>query len=248
MNTSLVNINFVGLAQPATALIERVFEVVGGITKPWQIRRVAKAEAETKIIHAETDAKVAFINTQAEIGISEIQRRGLQCMIREEGKNQENIENITLQAIPHLNEDSKPEDLSEDWLRYFFESARLVSYEDIQTVWGKILAEEANTPKSFSKKTLNLMSSLDKADAHLFTDLCRFACEPPRGKPRGISLGQAALAPCLPALAAGCSVQSPTYLFLPCLQHVRLTISHPLPNTPSANTQTSASLTVHCST
>ena len=119
MNTSLMNLD--GLSQPATTLIERVSDAVGGIAKPWQTKRVAKAEAEAKIIHAEADAKVAFINTQAGIDISDIQRRALDRMVYEEGKNQENIENITYQSLSFLNDNAKPEDLSEDWLRYFFE-------------------------------------------------------------------------------------------------------------------------------
>jgi hypothetical protein len=41
-------------------------------------------------------------------------------------------------------------------------------------LWAKLLAEEANSPGGISKQTVNLLSSLDKTDALLFTDLCRF--------------------------------------------------------------------------
>ncbi len=41
--TSLVNIG--ELSKPATVLVEKISDAVGGIAKPWQIRRIAKAEA-----------------------------------------------------------------------------------------------------------------------------------------------------------------------------------------------------------
>jgi len=49
-NPSLVNIG--ELSKPATVLIEKISDAVGGIAKPWQIRRVAKAEAEADKIKA----------------------------------------------------------------------------------------------------------------------------------------------------------------------------------------------------
>lgn len=40
------------LAEPATKLIEKVSDAVGGIAKPWQIKRVASAEAAAAKIAA----------------------------------------------------------------------------------------------------------------------------------------------------------------------------------------------------
>jgi hypothetical protein len=44
----------------------------------------------------------------------------------------------------------------------------------MQMLWAKILAGEANSPGTFSKRTVNFLSSLDKTDAQLFTKLCGF--------------------------------------------------------------------------
>src|SRR5690349_16709473 len=103
-------INFGDLGKPATTLIEKVSDAVGGIAKPWQIRRTAQAEADAEIIRAE-----------ARIQISEIERRAIVRMVREEGHKQENIESITGKAIPDLNPDAKPENIEKDWLTHFFE-------------------------------------------------------------------------------------------------------------------------------
>ena len=46
------------LSQPATTLINRVSDAVGGIAKPWQMKRVARAEAEVEEIKAATHLKL----------------------------------------------------------------------------------------------------------------------------------------------------------------------------------------------
>lgn len=151
-----------GLSAPATELIKQVSNAVGGIAAPWQIRRIAKAEADADLIRAEGGMKV-----------TELQARGIQRLVNEEGKNQANIESITMKAIPHLSADAKPEELNEDLLRYFFDKAKLISDEEMQTVWAKILAEQANQTSSFSRKTLDIVSHMDRQDAELFTRFCR---------------------------------------------------------------------------
>ena len=152
-----------GLTNPATVLFERVSDAVGGVAKPWQIRRVAGAEADAKLILAEADIK-----------ITELQQRAARRFIEEETKSQENIENITYQAIPHLNEDAEPENIEDDFLRNFFDKCRIVSDEEMQQMWARILAGEANNPGTFSRKTINVLADMDKRDAELFVQLCRF--------------------------------------------------------------------------
>ncbi len=42
-------INLGDLSKPVTVLIERVSDAVGGIAKPWQIKRIAKAETKADL-------------------------------------------------------------------------------------------------------------------------------------------------------------------------------------------------------
>ena len=44
----------------------------------------------------------------------------------------------------------------------------------MQTLWARVLASEAETPGSYSKRALELLSVLEKQEAHLFTSACRF--------------------------------------------------------------------------
>lgn len=158
---SLINIG--ELSKPATVLIEKVSDAVGEVFRPYQIKRVAKAEAEAALIKAEGD-----------IEITDLQRRALRRVVHEEARRQANIESITALAMNDLSQDAKPEELEPDWLAYFFERSRLVSDAEMQTLWGKLLAGQANKPGSFSRRTVDSVSSLEKADAQLFTTLCTF--------------------------------------------------------------------------
>lgn len=157
-------INIGELSKPATILIEKISDAVGGIFKPTQIIRVAKAEAEAKRIEAEVH-----------IEITELQRRAFNRFLKEEARKQKNIEEITQKALPQLNEDAKPDQVEEDWIANFFDKSRLVSDNEMQNLWSRVLAGEANSPGTYSKRTINLLSSLDKSDADMFTQLCGFA-------------------------------------------------------------------------
>ena len=154
-----------GLSKPATALIDAVSDAVGGIAKPWQMKRTARAEADAAIIRG-----------KAEIELTDLQRRAQDRWLQEETAKQENIESITYGAIPDLKEGAKPEEIENDWLAYFYDRARLISDEEMQSLWSRLLAGEANAPGAFSRRTINLVSTLSKDDAELFTNLCSLVC------------------------------------------------------------------------
>lgn len=151
------------LSKPATALIEKISDAVGGVFKPYQIVRVAKAEAEVSRIQAE-----------AQIQVTDLHRRAMQRFLEEEAKKQSNMEAITQNAIPLLEDRSSPQNVSDDWITNFFDKSRIVSDAEMQGLWSRVLAGEANEPGAFAKRTVNLLADLDKDDATLFTKLCGF--------------------------------------------------------------------------
>ena len=146
---SLINLG--DLSRPATVLIEKVSDALGGYFKPYQIKRVAKAEGEAEIIKA-----------QAQIEVTDLQRRALSRFVAEEAKKQDNIEKITEKAIPLLEESSKPQDVEDDWITNFFDKCRIISDDDMQSLWAKVLSGEANSPGSFSKRTVNFLVSFKR--------------------------------------------------------------------------------------
>lgn len=159
---SLLNLG--NLAQPTNALIEKVSAAIGGISKPWQIKRIAKARAEARVIEAETD-----------IIVTDLHRRALRRFLEEEAKQQENMEEILRSAVPHLENGADPNRMEDDWITNFFDKSRIISDKDMQDLWAQVLAGEANSPGTYSKRTINLLGDMDKRDAELFMALCRFS-------------------------------------------------------------------------
>ena len=151
------------LTKPATVLIEKISDAVGGVFKPYQIVRVAKAEAEAGRIQAES-----------QIQVTDLHRRAMHRFLEEEAKKQSNIEAITQNALPLLEDKSAPQNVANDWITNFFDKSRIVSDEEMQSLWSRVLAGEANAPGAFAKRTVNLLADLDKEDAVLFVQLCGF--------------------------------------------------------------------------
>ena len=89
--TSLTLANLGELTKPATILIEKISDAVGGCFKPWQIKRVAQAEAAAEKTRA-----------AARIEITELERRAMQRLFFEEAKKQDNIESITAKALRNI--------------------------------------------------------------------------------------------------------------------------------------------------
>ena len=192
-NFSIVNLE--GTSKVVIAFFEMVAKAFVGIARPHQETRVAKAEAKAAIIRAEAGVEVA--KAKAEEGIiraeGEAQAKAKAAMIQAESdievarryealvasrsiKQQANMEGITYAALSYLNSYAAPQDVEDDWVTNFFEKCHNVSDEEMQQAWARILAGEANNPGSFSRKTVNVMADLGKADAEMFRNLCRFVC------------------------------------------------------------------------
>lgn len=160
---SLAHIDMEGVSDAAKLFLNKVSDAIGGGFRPWQIRRVAGADADAKVISAEAD-----------IRITDLQRRAAQRWLNEEAEKQENMERIAAGAVPQIKDDAKPNQIEKDWLTNFFDKARLTSDADMQKLWSAILAGEANAPGKFGKRAVNLMATLEKSDAEQFQKLCRF--------------------------------------------------------------------------
>ena len=157
-------INFGDMKKPADTLIKKISNAAGVIFEPRQIKRIAKAKAEAARIEAES-----------KIEITDLHRRVLRRFIEEEARYQKNIEAVTTKALPGLNENADPNSIEDDWIVNFFDKSRIVSDNEMQGLWSRVLAGEANVPGSYSKRTVNFLSDLDKSEANLFANLCGFA-------------------------------------------------------------------------
>lgn len=167
--------NIGDLAKPVETLLLMVRDAFGGAVRPWQITRVARAEAERIKILSEAEAQAEITRAAVGFEITARQRRAMERHFVEESMHQENMEEITRKALPGVQESARPEEIERDWLVHFYDRCRLTSDEEMQTLWARVLSGQANAPGSYSKRTVEILAVMEKQDAELFRQLCGFS-------------------------------------------------------------------------
>ena len=151
------------LSKPVSKLIEAVSQGIGTLYEPTKIRRKAKAQADASIISAE-----------AEIKKQELLKRAFKRFAFQEMGRQENIENIIKIAAANMGEKVSEEPVDRDWISRFFDTCKDISKEELQKIWGRLLAGEVARPNSYSINTLSILKNLNQEDAQLFNDFCSY--------------------------------------------------------------------------
>jgi hypothetical protein len=149
--------------KPVTVLIEKIAGAIGVLYQPRKIVNNAKAESQAN--------KILKL---AELELRDIEQRSISRLIVEESYKQKNIENVIQKALPLIVPNATPEQISNDWIINFFDKVKTISDEDLQQMWSNILVGEANKPGKFSKKTISIVSEMDKKNALDFQNLCKF--------------------------------------------------------------------------
>ena len=155
-----------GLSKPCTILIEKISDAVVGICGPWQMKRIATAKAEVEVI-----------NAHKKLQITDVKQRAMLRFEEEQIQYQRNMEATVQKSLQIVKDDARPNDIEKDWVTHFFDKSRLVSDDQMQDVWARILAGEANSPGSFSKRSINLVSEMNKQDAEMLNILRQFCWE-----------------------------------------------------------------------
>lgn len=70
-----------------------------------------------------------------------------------------------------------PRDVDEDWLLVWREHAGKVSVEDLQRLWGSVLAGEVKAPGRYSIRTLEFLKTLSKAEAVMISSLASYVID-----------------------------------------------------------------------
>lgn len=168
-------------------------------TKAYEIKKLAEARAkEMKIISTAVkenylltggieykEEKIAIISPkeplpetlQTFLIKASLNDRTQERINFQETKKQLNIENVTAFAAEELRNEPPitDEPIDEDWTTRFFRIIEDVSNEEMQALWGKILAGEIKQPKSYSLRTLELIRNLSQNDADVFMKVAKFA-------------------------------------------------------------------------
>ena len=166
------------LVSPTEKLTNSVKNAIGIMYEPRHIKKMADAKAYEintigKALRENNDVIITYekgsiIDSLPEF--EEFAKRTQYRLLSRELKNQYNIESIIGYAYEDLETESQTtdEDIDEDWIIRLFNIAKDVSNEDMQFVWGKILAGEIKCPGSFSLRTLDVVRNLSQKEAKTF--------------------------------------------------------------------------------
>lgn len=164
-------------AKAATKLGEIVEKVFG----PRWTRKQADADAysdqrKLQTIRENPDMEIVYVNGQfnaRQRSPEALAHRAGQRMLADAIREENNIENVLEAASKELPqvESVSDEPVDDDWITRFFTIVKDISNEEMQYVWGKILAGEIASPKSFSLKTLDTLRNISATDAQVFQKL-----------------------------------------------------------------------------
>ena len=185
-----------GLSEPLTRLIEVISKGAGAVAGPYLIKKNAEAKAhEIKIISDALNDVATKNNLPVVYSAGEIevwQKPEDKTLVLEEThvdtraeiridyqsrKEQENLEAITSAAAVEIANDISvpPESPDEDWVTRFFKYAEDISADQMQELWGRILAGEIRAPGTYSLRALDFVRNLTKADATLLENIGKHA-------------------------------------------------------------------------
>lgn len=173
------------LVKPAVKLMDLVSSAIGTAYAPCHKRKMADAtayEIDTigKAMRNAADMPVVYTNDGVSINSEDFQRlmqRASNRFILQEAIKQHNIESVVDNAYEILETEEKcsEEPVEQGWINRFFDSVATVSDEDLQQLWGKVLAGEIKQPKSYSLRTLETLKNLSKHEVELFEKVATLA-------------------------------------------------------------------------
>ena len=159
--------------QTGLELGDKTVGIMDKLLGPWFTRRQADANTRAALQEVLTHQVVTYMEAHpndpamAEALMSCHGRFGF-----------ENIMRIAQLAVPQLDENARPDLISDDWGANYKDKAYSCSDPEMVELWAQLLVAEANNPGSYSKKTVNVLAELEPDDARLFRALCDFRLIP----------------------------------------------------------------------
>ena len=160
--------------QLCTAVIDIPVAMLEGVA----MEKRVETQARVKIISTGADQIAAQMKVDPEYARVAVRKYG-QKIVRE----QFNLDKVSEVAALEINKPmadcveneadvKEAEPIDDDWLNAFEKEASQKSTDEMQRLFGRILAGEIRKPSSFSIKTLKAMGQIDQATANLFRRLC----------------------------------------------------------------------------
>lgn len=178
-----------GLSEPLTKLIETISCGIGKVYEPWHVKRMAKAKAKeleliSGVINDNLQLPTRYDNGNVIVDstdANELVQRAQNRFLFQEMKKQQHIESVIEVAYSELDKVTSVNDIpvDSDWISNFFDAVANVSTEQMQILWGKLLAGEVQRPGSFSLRTLNVLKNLTQNEASIFQNFVPYVLKCP---------------------------------------------------------------------
>lgn len=159
---NLMNIDFEPLAEVTINLLNKLEKAVGWCLSPKGDKKDFEEGVKFLVEEIKKDENCPAIVKTAKI--SNVRQ------ILREYKNQYDIVQI---AINNIEEGSKTEEVDDDWLDYFMDKCKNISYNQIKIMFGKLLAEECKSCGQIDKSLIHLLSIMSAKNAKAFQNLSK---------------------------------------------------------------------------
>jgi hypothetical protein len=114
------------------------------------------------------------------LGLQDVMRSAAVSVAVEQARIEINSAKAVLYAEEQLAGDSQQvpdRQVEEDWLYAWKEYAGRVAAEDLQKLWGSVLAGEIKSPGRYSIRTMEFLKTLSKAEAEEISKLARYSLD-----------------------------------------------------------------------
>lgn len=92
-------------------------------------------------------------------------------------KNFVHTVSFAAEELSDINDENSDESVDFDWVMRFFDAVSNISNEELQKLWGKVLAGEMKQPGICSLRTLDIIRNLSQPEAEIFNELCSYVVE-----------------------------------------------------------------------
>lgn len=168
-----------GLPINVTLGLDKLVETIANATGLTALGTIMNAHGEASAQSylakkkAQTDAEVEILRLQG-------QEKVAQYVLARNNQKLGNVEEIVSKAKQQFAPDEQvsEEPVEKDWMNRFLNIAEEISDEEMQDIWGRVLAGEIKKPKSYSLRTLEVLRNISKEEAQLLTKASNYLLEP----------------------------------------------------------------------
>ena len=173
-STSLISVeDLTGLGVVGARIVDAVELALGALWRRARLKEEADAEDYRITALARAEAERRRLLSEVE---KELAERAEHRLLGQEIQREKNLEVIIKEAIKlSIENDQRGQDraaddetIDPDWMARFRNLSQDISHPDMQTVWGRLLEDEARKPGKYSIRALENLSNMRRADAALF--------------------------------------------------------------------------------